>query len=86
MTVEFYSGSSLFTGAHAAVRQTEVNKEIQTEAQGGKCCREKLGRMGGGVLAGGGGGWGWGEDVSDGMFRKDSPGDRGNYSLSSRYC
>lgn len=58
MTVEFYSGSSLFTGAHAAVRQTEVNKEIQTEAQGGKCCREKLGRMGGGVLAGGGGGGG----------------------------
>ena len=82
MTVEFYSGSSLFTGAHAAVRQTEVNKEIRTEAQGGKCCRETLGGMGGGVLAGA-------EDVSDGMFRRDSPGDpvtiRYHYGIDREY-
>ena len=57
----FYSDPSIFSGAYAAVRQTEINKETGADARGGKYCGEKLGRRGW-CLRGG-------KDVSDGALR-----------------
>lgn len=44
----FYSDPSIFSGAHAAVRQTEINKEMGTDAQVGNAVEKNW--VGGVVL------------------------------------